>query len=247
MKKIIIPIDFSAASERATRYVESVFKGQPVQIELIYVAPSSVKTTDEQITSAFREFEKRVLKVSPVAYNFHILRGSLLDEIQTAIHKYQPAYVIMGTAKASLAQALVKLTDCPVIIIPDIGTRSSIKTIGYANDFNDIKISKALEPLLDISHSFGAKVHIIHVSNDKKLTSDKAEAAIEYYLDGTNHEYVFINSDDIVGAIRDYVAKHNIDLLAVLIRDHGGNVLDSKGKLVEKLVADTEVPLLNLI
>lgn len=247
MKKIIVPVDFSAASERAAQYAENVFKGQPVEIELIYVAPGESKRDKQEISRDFTEFETRVLKNSPLTYRFHIRSGALLDEIQKAIDEFQPAYVIMGTAKASLAKALVKLTDCPVIVIPDIGNKSKIKTIGYANDFNEIKVTRALEPLLDISRSFGAKVHILHVSNDRHLTRDKAEEAIEYYLDGVEHEYVFINNEDIVGAIRDYVAKNNIDLLAVLIRDHGGNIIDSGGKLVEQLVANTEVPLLSLI
>lgn len=247
MKKIIVPVDFSSASERATQYVESVFKGQPVGIELIYVVPPAANTSNQEVLENFRKFEERVLKSSPVIYGFHIYRGPLLDEIQRAIHDFRPDYVVMGTAKASLAKALVKLTDCPVIVIPDIGNKSEIKTIGYANDFKDIKVSPALKPLLDISSSFGAKVHIIHISSDPHLTSDRAEAAIEYYLDGTDHEYVFINSDNIPQAIHDYVLENNIDLLAVLIRDHGGNILDSKGSLVEELIANTEVPLLSLI
>lgn len=247
MKKVIVPVDFSAASERAARYAENVFKGQPVEIELIYVAPKAPNEDDQEILGKFSAFEKAVMTNAAINYEFHIRRGVLLDEIQKAINELQPCYVIMGTSGASLAKALVKLTDCPVIVIPDIGKKSKIKTIAFANDFNDIKVTRALEPLLDISRSFGAKVHILHVSKERNVPSDKAEAAIEYYLDGVAHEYVSITGEDIVAAIHDYVAKNNIDLLAVLIRDHGGNVIDSRGALVEKLVSDTEVPLLSLI
>lgn len=248
MKKLLIPIDFSTASVKAVQYVEDVFKNQDYEMELIYIKPVSENgKADERIAKDFKDFEHNVLKPTGLAYNFHVLSGSVSDEIQKAIHKYEPAFVIMGTAKAALAKALVKLTDCPILFIPENCNCTSIKKIGYANDFNDIKVTEALKPLLNISRTFGSKVQLIHISKDQELTNDKAEAAIEYYLDGVDHEYVFISSDDFVKTMRDYVARNDIDLLAVLIRDHGDNEIHSKGALVEQLVGTTNIPLLNLI
>jgi nucleotide-binding universal stress UspA family protein len=247
MKKIIIPIDFSLASEKAVRYVENVFKNQPVELELIYVSPEFSEDNDHRVKEAYKTFDENVLKSAEIPYHFHNLKGNLLAEIQKAIHLYNPAFVIMGTTKASLAKALVKLTDCPIVVIPENNTKSKITKIAYANDFNNIKVSTALEPLLILARSFGAKVYIIHVCKDKSAINDNAEEVIEYYLNHIDHEYVCINSDNIVSSIQNYIAEQKIDLLSILIRDHGNNALKSNGTLVEQLVSNTKVPLLNLI
>lgn len=245
MKTIIAPVDFSPASEKAIQYIAKVFCDQPFEVELIYVSTSSSES-DEKIGEAFRKFKAGSLNVLKLPYRFQVRRGNLLDEIQTAIHELKPAFVIMGTGKTSLANALVKLTDSSVILVPENTDRMSLKRIVYANDFNDIKESSALGPLLNLSRLQGATVHIIHVG-DGDVSKDKAEDTIEYYMDHVDHEYMYINSDDIVKSIQNYVTDNKIDLLAVLIRDHGKNDLHTKGRLIEQLVTHANVPVLNLI
>ena len=247
MRTILVPIDFSATSEKAVRYTEEIFVNEPVELRLIYVLPTSSDLAEAEVNKSFVKFEQDVLKKSELPYHFAIVKGNLLDEIQRSIEHYRPLYVIMGTNKAELAKALVKLTDSPVMVIPEGSDRNKISTIAYANDFNNIRSSEALKPLLNLSRAFGAKVHIIHVCKDDAVLNDNAESTIEYYLDHVDHEYVYIRTDDFVKSIQDYARDKNIDLLALLIRDHGNNDTHSEGSLIEQLVAKAEVPVLSLV
>lgn len=246
MKKILIPIDFGDAAVRAIQYAESVFKGQSAEIELIHVVPDATKTED-QARDAFNEFEKKELKSRTLPYSFHIVRGVVLAAIQHAIHDIKPAVVIIGLDGGSLSKAFLKLTDCPVILVPMVNRCEGIHNIAYANDFNNIEESSALGTLLDLSRSFNANIHIIHVNKDENVGPDNAEPAIEYYLDKVNHEYFSMKSNDIVGAIQKYIGDKKIDLLTLLLRDHGNNNMKTKGELVEQLVTKSNIPVLSLV
>ena len=248
MKTILIPIDFQPASERALHYVESVFRDRPVELQLINIVPFELKKTDEEILKNFSKFEERVLKGYPIPYRFSIINGKLLEEIQRAVHFYRPSLVVIGTSGTALTKALMKLTDCPVLIIPENSEKTKIRNIVYANDFHEVKASSAFEPLLDLSKTFHAKVHIIHINKDDHTIPDDAEPSLEYYLQLVDHEYASMKSDDLVKALQDYVHKENIDVLSVLLRDHGqNNNLSSHGKLIEELVSKADIPVLSLV
>lgn len=247
MKSILVPVDFQSASIRALRYIEDVFRELPVQLFLVNVVAPEDPTDNKEIEKAFQKFEAKVLKNYPLSYRFIVVRGNLLEEIQKAIHFYRPSIVIIGTSGRNLSKAFVKLTDCPVMIIPENNSRTKIRNIAYANDFNAVRASAAFAPLLDLSQTFEAKVHIIHLNKDEKTEPDAAEPSLEYYLQMVDHEYASIPSTDFVTALQEYVHREDIDVLSVLLRDHGQNKMGTHGKLIEELVSKADLPVLSLV
>jgi nucleotide-binding universal stress UspA family protein len=247
MKSILVPVDFQSASIRALRYIEDVFRELPVQLFLVNVVSPEDPTDNKEIEKAFAKFEAKVLKNYPLIYRFSVIRGNLLEEIQRSIHLYRPSLVIIGTSGKNLSKAFLKLTDCPVMIIPENNSRTKIRNIAYANDFNAVKESDAFAPLLDLSQTFDAKVHIIHLNKDERSEPDAAEVSLEYYLQRVDHEYASIPSKDFVGALQEYVHREDIDVLSVLLRDHGHNKIGTNGKLIEELVSKADLPVLSLV
>jgi nucleotide-binding universal stress UspA family protein len=246
MKKILIPIDFAASSVRAIKYAEAIFATQEAELVLLHIVTDSDGTVQKK-SNEFAEFELLNLVSSKIPYSFTERRGSILGEVQQAIHDIKPALVVIGLEGGSLSKAFLKLTDCPVILVPKINSSATIKNIAYANDFLNIKESSALKPLLQLAQTFAASVHIIHVNRENSTLQDSSEDAIEYYLNPVKHEYFSLNSEDIVGAIQRYINDKKIDVLTLLLRDHGTNDLHTKGKLVEQLVNNSSVPILSLI
>ncbi len=247
MKSLLVPIDFQGASIRVLRYIEDVFRDRPVQLHLLNVVSPSDPTDAAEIEKAFEKFEKKVLANYPLPYQFTSMRGNLLEEIQKAIHLYKPSMVVIGTSGRNLSKAFVKLTDCPVMIVPENNNRTKINKIAYANDFNAVRASAAFAPLLDLSQTFDAKVHIIHINRSGQGELDSAEPSLEYYLQLIEHEYASIPSTDFVKALDEYVHREDIDVLSVLLRDHGQNKLDTDGKLIEELVTRANLPVLSLV
>jgi nucleotide-binding universal stress UspA family protein len=247
MKTILVPLDLQSSSIRALRYIDDVFREQPIKLIFLNVIGIEDPRNNQDVEQAFRQFETRVLDGYSLEYDFKMVRGLLLVEIQKAIHQYNPSLVIMATTGKNLTKALLKLVDCPILIIPEHNTKNSIKNIAYANDFNVVKSSAALAPLLDLSQTFDAKVHIIHLNKDNRGEPDAAEDSLEYTLQEIEHEYASIISKDYVKDLQEYVATENIDVLSVLLRDHGQNQINAGGKLVEELVNNADVPVLSLV
>ncbi|MBL7856690.1 MAG: universal stress protein [Cyclobacteriaceae bacterium] len=247
MKTILVPIDFQHASGKALTYIERVFKDQSIRMELLHVSTPAEKSTKEEIQKLFEKFEFEFLKNCRIPYSLTIATGGLLEEIQKNINEKHPSLVVIGLTGNTLVKALVKLMNCPVLIIPSNNETPSIRNIVYANDFHSIKDSSALEPLWNLAQACDAMVHVLHVTREDVLPKDESEGPLEYYLDHIKHEYVSLKSDDFVAAINNYAADKKIDLLTLMIRDHGKNELQSGGQLVEQLLTETNIPVLNLV
>jgi nucleotide-binding universal stress UspA family protein len=247
MKSILVPIDFQSASIRALRYIADVFRELPVQLYLFNVLAPEDSTDTKEAEKAFARFESKILKDYPLNYNFFVARGNLLEEIQKTIDLCKPSLVIIGTSGKNLSKAFIKLTNSPVMIIPENNNRKQIRNIAYANDFHALKASAALAPLLDLSQTFAAKVHIIHLNKDERAETDAAEPSLEYYLQLVDHEYASIPSRDFVTALNDYVHREDIDVLSVLLRNHGQNKNGTAGHLIEELVNNADLPVLSLV
>ena len=203
--------------------------------------------TKEDVQKTFLDFEHRYLEGTRLPYHFTAVEGSLLDQIQNKIDELRPSLVAIGLSGNSLVKSLLKLVRCPVLMIPGSAESPAIRNIVYANDFQNIKVSSALEPLWNFAKSSHARIHIVHVTKEATLPNDKEEESLEYYSDQIDHEYVSIKSDDFVAAINNYAAEKKIDLLTLLLRDHGNNALPSHGKFVEELLARTQIPILSLV
>jgi len=182
--------------------------------------------------------------VTPGYYILEILQSGGIQKIMDELH---PSLVAVGLTGNSMVKSLLKLVNCPVLMIPGDIDSPAIRNIVYANDFHSIKVSSALEPLWNFAKSSHARVHIVHVTRENAVPDDESEGPLEYYLDHVDHEYVSIKSDDFVKAINKYATEKKIDLLTLLVRDHGNNELPSRGTFVEELLTHTRIPILSLV
>jgi hypothetical protein len=213
----------------------------------VYVKPVGSNQTEDQIRKEFSSFEKSTLAGYRFAYTFSLLEGDLIPTLQEFINWKKPSLLVIGLVGSALVKKLAELTSCPMLMIPDKADIHPVRNILYANDFHPINESLALEPLRDLAQTFHAKVHIVHIAEDRVLTADESEAPLEYYLSPIEHEYVSIINPDFAKAINTYASGKKIDLLTVLHRDHGHNSLHTKGSLVNKLIAETKIPILSLV
>ncbi|MCZ8354593.1 MAG: universal stress protein [Cyclobacteriaceae bacterium] len=247
MKTILIPIDFQSASVTAINYARALYQKENVHIELLHVMPELNENLQLQAYNQFKTLQETVLKDWHAHVRLSITGGKIIEKIQEAIKQIKPQLVLIGLSGKAMVKELLKLTDAPLLIIPKGNNKTNIENIVYANDFKEIQVGNVLEPLRDVAQNSKAKVDVLHIEKEYKPKVDEAEESLEYYLELVNHEYVFIKSDDFPSAIQDYVHKNKIDLLTLLLRDHGQNENNSKGKLVARLLEETDVPILSLV
>lgn len=258
--KILIPVDFSPVAEKAVMYADGILEKHPAEVVLVYINANDRHKEEIEIFDAFKAFESEVLEKVHFKYSFQLINGDLLTGIDLlsglvrATQEAEANMVIIGTkgrreSDISLASALIRAIEVPVIVVPDHFTKNQIKKIAFANDYKPIKEAEAIKPLWEFTLEFGAKVYLLHVNQPRKkelALADSAESALEYYLDSLEHEYVYLKGEDVELTINNYIKAKDIDLLVILSRDHGRNQLKSEGRLINQLTIHAEIPILAL-
>ncbi|WP_224997321.1 universal stress protein [Cesiribacter sp. SM1] len=254
LRKILIPIDFSPVAVNAVRYANSILEKHLAEVVLVYVNTPHSKMEEAVIKKLFKAFEASSLKDVSFYYDFVMMNGELLSELVHAAELFEAELIIMGTKEnrksdLSLASALTRSVYCPVIVVPEHFNNRRIRKIAYANDYKPIRESFVFKPLWEFALEFRAKVYVLHVNQkkvEKLVPVDESESSLEYFLESIEHEWVYLTSDDMEFAINNYLKDNKIDLLVILSRDHGSNQLESEGRLVARLTAHAQIPVLIL-
>lgn len=254
LQKVLIPVDFTPVSDNAIAYAVNVLQHKPSEVFFVHVKTEDSALMDLELEAIFKSHYRELLDKVTFPYEFHTTDGTLLDALLKAKAMFEADLIIMGTkgqrpTNVSLAASLVRLVYCPVMVIPESYENHQIKKIVFANDYKPIRSSEAIRPLWELALDNKAKVILLHVNLQREpvlVEDDMAESALEYYLDSLEHEYIYLSSEDVEQAINNYLVEHEVDLLAILSRDHGSNQLKSESRLIAQLTAYAGVPVLVL-
>ncbi|AHM58392.1 hypothetical protein D770_00590 [Flammeovirgaceae bacterium 311] len=113
IKKILIPIDFSAVSLNAIRHANSILQEHPAEVVLVYVNTPERKLREQEILNSFRKFEENHLTGIFFSYSFDVRHGKLLNVLANVTLCHTPDYTIMGLRERvpdiALASELMRL------------------------------------------------------------------------------------------------------------------------------------------
>lgn len=254
IKTILVPFDFSEASKTALDYAVN-FSGSEEDMKIILTHVT--KDSDQ-------EKVERDLKGNAGTYpNFRgsiawkISDGSLIDAILKIRKTEKVDLVIMGTSgskekeedESTNTSKLVHEIECPVLAIPLNTKKFSLQRIALVMGQEEIEDNSELATLLDLARRFDAKVHVLTIKNKPGLygyseIDEKNEKNLEYYLESFYSEHSFVENPDVVEGIFDYASKENIDMVAILPRNHAKNSTPSKGRLTRDLTLRSQIPIL---
>lgn len=256
--KIIVPFDTSTATERALDYAIN-FAGDDKSIEILL---THISDMSEDI-SIYNILDERIAQIKKDnAYfrgtlNSVIKSGDLVENILETQKEFQADLVIMGTKGAedeSVTTNTSRLTleaDFPVIAIPENTKEFGVKKIALILGQKEIEDAKVLGTLLDVARRFQAQVHVLTICNKEGCygytpADERNESAIEYYLENFYSHHTFQEHTDIEKGIFEYIKDKEIDLLAILPRNHAKKDGPSEGRLTKLLTLHTDIPLLTI-
>lgn len=248
---ILVPFDFSESAKRALNYTVDYIGDSEIKIILVYIT-NEENITKEEAFNVLREKYTRNLKI-PIEW---VLGSNSLIDTIVKIQKAKKAdMIIMGTSGstdnvgATNTSKLVLAVDCPVIVVPKDVDVCTIKNISLILGVNEIDDTSVLGTLLEVSKRFNAKVHVLTIQNSPgtygySKADEKNENALKYYLEDFYVEHTFIENSDIVEGVFSYVDSHNIDMIAILPRNHTKKSAPSEGLLTKELALRSLVPIL---
>lgn len=258
IKKILVPTDFSGTAKSAISYANNFAEGDgSIEITLLYISESPLEEEDKnELEIKLKKITNEFLPSLKSSCHCVIRSGPLTETILGVQKEIGADLIIMGTkgaageegAAISKTSDLVLEADCAVLVVPEKTDTFAVKNIALALGKNEIDDSFALGTLHDVARKFGAKVHILTISNEERgmITEDKNESILEYYLETLHYHHAFPKNTDIEKGIFDYVKEKNIDMLAILPRNHAKKSKPSEGRLTRLLTLHTEVPLLTI-
>lgn len=255
IRKILLPVDFSATSANALSYTAELIKGsQDVQVTLLHICNPDLGSDETQlIIDRLSDLVKQWSDGIP-SCRHQIEKGNLVEAIIKVQHTQGSDLIIMGThgsldeSKATNTSRLVLEADCPVLVIPENLGKFTLKNIALALGDNTIDNSGGLQALHDIARSFDATVHVLTVNRngDSSTMKEENQEVLEYYLESLLYFHAFPQNSDIELGISGYIEEHEIDMLAILPRNHAQTTKPSEGRLTKLLTLHTRIPLLTI-
>lgn len=255
--QVLVPTDFSPCARTAFQYAQHLSTDDDsfalVVLHVPHRAPDEAE--HQAIQRRFAEMKASLPPRLQATSQFLVKEGDLVN---TVLHTQQAQHadlIVMGTDGSdeeetyadSRTARLVLEADCPVLVIPATRLDFQMKQIALALDQHDIDDEQSLGVVHDIARWFGAKIHLLTIRTRTSPTPEKdqeAERLLEYYLETLDYRHAFPRNADIEQGITDYIREHDIDLLAILPRNHAQKTQPSEGRLTKLLTLRARIPLL---
>ena len=273
IKNILVPVDFSESSKNALRIAIGLAKMHQAKIHLLNAvhihAPhpditggslieSIVNDYESQIKQSFKELKKEITELKEVEYDTNRFVSYLTDAIYTSIQKQDIDLVVMGTRQeheeiehllGTHATDVIGFSDVPVLTIPGGSKKFNPSKIGFATDLKKIENPNVLECLKYFAKEFNAQLVLFHITKDVGTipsTGDKMEEAekLETYFSDVKYSVDFVEEKKVGEGIFEFINDHQIDMLAMMPRNHSVFEKIFKKSVTKHIAIDIEIPLL---
>lgn len=256
ISKILLPVGFSEPSKTALDYAIN-FCGEDTGKEVVLIHVSTGRKDQPDVLAKLKQLKERFIQGSKASCSTLTKSGNLNETLLHVQKEMGIELIIMGTkgsreeeeVAVTNTSNLVKDADCPVLVVPVNSPTFSVNNVALALGKGEIDNSFALGVLHNIARNFGAKVHILTIESDdsNELKGvDKNDSILEYYLETLDYRHIFPKNSDVEQGINDYVKEKEIDLLAILPRNHSTKSKPSQGRLTKLLTLHAEIPILTI-
>lgn len=273
MKTILIPTDFSSVAKNAMHYGAEMAIAHQAKIMLLHVyqlpivmgeipvAVPSLEEIEADGTDALEKLKTHLLNKygKDLEIDYKIKTGFITDTICETAEDVKADLIVVGMQGAgfitekimgSNTTSLIQKSKIPVLAIDKHAHYKSIENILFASDYEELEHKDTLAPLLNLTKTFDANLHILHVIKGKEKTQTITQAVegikLNRYFEETKHEFHFIESDDVLGGIQRFIKQNPMDIIVMIPRKHS---------FIEKLINEphskqvafhTHLPLLTI-
>lgn len=185
-----------------------------------------------------QEIDEKIAKgeMPSVNFSYSLREGLAEEEIELFTESYKPILLVIGSRGegrnpkliGNVAADIIEVTNVPVLVVPLKGqfeNMNEIKHIGYLTNV-DKKDLASFDQF--VSHALGhnnqLKVTLIHINNsnkDKEYNEMQLIGMKEHFqaqYPQLNISYKVVDSDDVLGGLKDLVERENMDIVSLNTR-----------------------------
>lgn len=269
MKKILVPTDFSDNANNALSFAIALANRFETDIILYHVyrigtsAAEKFKSTVDEIVreDKMKALEQILEKFRPTlekgSLQGQIARGHIEDLIVDKAKKEKFDLIVMGSEGetglgtllfGSTSLEVTRRSSVPVVVIPQGAEPRPIKNIILAVDGAGISSPELLKPLAELARLRDASFQVFHKKMDEEESAE-LHPSVAQALEGLDYTYHCeeTETDDISDSIKDFVEKHDGDLLCLIHRRTGLFSRLFKEKVTRDSLIDNAIPLLVIV
>ena len=242
MKTILIATDFSAASGNASLYGTELAKALKAKIILFnaYKVPQPGGALDVSISryDIMMQTDKRLLDeadfLDPKREIIEIIcdEGVAEDVIVNIANEKKVDFIIAGMKGSgnslkkifgSTATSLIKISNIPVIVVPEKAAFSIPKIILYATDMTPGSDIEHMEQIKPITDTFESKVYLVKVVKDeheREFEQLHTPGTVKEELKKLNVSLQYPVDTDIRHALNEFISEHHVDILVMMPHKH---------------------------
>jgi len=270
IERILIPTDYSANAQRATRMGISLAKEIGADVFLFHsyniaainfaenvIIMEDLKTIENaRLNEVVAEMKK---EYGDVNIQFILEFGPVADWMKTVVDDKKIDLIVMGTKGetdalnkvfGSVATHVVNNIVCPVLIIPSTHRSYTISEVLFATDFhftNDV--ATYLSPFLQLAHDFDPFIHVVQFKSDLgpgPHVKNIEELKLTGLLKDTKHSYHYLETDNTEEALFEFVEKRHCDLIVMVTRNYTLWEKIFHRSFTKKIALHSEIPVLIL-
>jgi nucleotide-binding universal stress UspA family protein len=242
-----VPVNFTANSANAARYVGDLALAIGADIHLIYVFQPPVSAAEvplpESVFEEMLENGQELLSgiktdlIAQTAGKIHVTTtletGGVELKIETFCKEKKPLLVVMGATGDSLENVLsgsntaraLRHLPYPILVVPEGSKFRAVERIVLACDKEDVDsgIPETIPLLRELSDLMGARLEVVHVLTNSEEYA--AEAIEEYNVwkkeaKAFEPEIRLIHRHSVEEGIRDFLEVNSADWLMVFPKSH---------------------------
>lgn len=186
--------------------------------------------------------------------------GTIPEVVNEKVSAEHIGIIVMGTHGSSPwngllfgnhSRKMIDKTPCPLLLIPPKSPVGPIKKIAFATDFAELqKDTEAIYGLVPMLRALNAELLITHIYDDQGH-SPEFEKQIEHFLaemsanvNYPNISYRIVKNKKAEAGLDWLCRSENVDILAMLHREHSFLNRIIKGSLTQKIAGHLSIPLL---
>jgi len=276
MTKILIPVDFSAASRQAMRYGYYLAEHSDAKVILLHVFDIPLMVTDAYVFAPSREEIEEIrgnhithldqfvkcdsqVNFEKVNTTYDCIYGNPQDQIIQYAKEINADLIIMGIQgrcvrpsyfMGSTFVQIMNHSPVPVIALHGSTTFSDLKHILFTYDLKVFSNSSILQTLLNIAECFKAHIYVLNVCKEISefpLLSEKLlENELGKELVHSEISFHVVQNENIIEGIKEFLKNHPVDLISFIPREHTTFSKILKESITRKAAFEIDLPIMSI-
>ena len=260
MKKILVPVDFSDASNDALKYTAELARSLNATIRLLHVhTPSGIKAKNNSLEKLRSLMNSLGDRYSGVQFEVTVDSGAIADVILSEAKK-DIDLIAMGTQGVSSigkilqgtnTAEIIEKANCPVLAIP-VGTKPyTPKDIMFATDYasGDWESAKVLTEMARTLDATITYLHVTRADDEDELDQERTQIdeftnEIKKSTDFTRIKSRIISDNNVFMGLDSALQDSTVDLLCLSTRKRSLMEKLYNPSVTRRMAIYTQIPLL---